>query len=71
MEMVKVKSSNLDSIGYNESDRKLRVLFKGGRLYEYSNVPIDIFIALQKAESLGKFFQANVRTSFKFERIES
>lgn len=53
--MQKVKSSNLDSIGYSEDLALLRIRFRNGKLYEYQKVPKKIFNGLKNATSKGKF----------------
>lgn len=54
--MVEVKSSNLSKVGYDELTKTLKVVFKDGQEYEYSEVPSELHADLMKAESVGKFF---------------
>jgi len=51
MNRSKVKSSNLNSIGYDEDKKELEVEFKGGRLYIYSAVPKEIYEALMQEQA--------------------
>jgi len=48
MEMMPVTSRNLAAVGYNEESSTLRVEFLNGTMYEYYNVPIEIFHDLLK-----------------------
>ena len=57
-----VVSSNIASLGHNESAKILRVSFKNGRKYEYENVSKDIFETLLDAESVGKAFNALIKS---------
>jgi len=41
-----VKSSNLDTLDYDEKTQKLIVTFISGGVYEYSNVEPEIFDAI-------------------------
>lgn len=72
MDMIKAVSSdgrpsgNIDSFGYDEKNCKLRVQFKGGGIYDYIEVPKVIFESMLKAESKGKFLNANIKNRYKF-----
>ena len=68
--MQAVKSSTIRAIGYDGADRTLRVEFNSGGLYNYKDVPRASYDAMMAAESVGKFFAANIKPHFKFERIE-
>lgn len=60
MERLVVKSSNIQSIGY--ADGVMHIEFRGGRLYSYTGPRVDAhYKALMQAESIGKYFAANVR----------
>lgn len=55
VEMVKVESSNIDSVGHDAATMTLRVKFKNGGFYEYGMVPESLFRALLETKSKGKF----------------
>jgi KTSC domain len=61
MEMISVTSTNLAAIGYEEESSTLRVEFLNGTMYEYYNVPLEIFNDLSNAGSKGQFFNSNIR----------
>jgi hypothetical protein len=65
--MLKVKSSQIESIGY--ADGTLAIKFAGGGTYHYEGVSAGLFAEMQKAESVGKFFGAHVRNKFKHAKI--
>ena len=54
-----VSSSNILSVGYK--NEKLYVEFSNSGLYEYTNVPQEIFESFIAASSVGKFFYANIK----------
>ena len=58
------QSSAIKNVTYNAHTRSLKVQFIGGQLYEYQNVPVEVYDAFCQAESLGKFFNENVKTKF-------
>ena len=68
MNMVYVSSSNLVSVGYDESSMTLRVKFKSGT-YDYYNVPKSIFDGLLSASSKGSYHHAYIKNSFSYKRI--
>ena len=68
--MFKVSSSNIDSVGYNNVSRKLRIKFNNKSVFDYADVNPELFNDLMDADSVGKFFHANVRNKFKGEKKE-
>lgn len=52
---VRVKSSNIYSIGYDPVNKILQVEFRKGSIYEYYDVPDDIYKKFMNAESKGNF----------------
>jgi hypothetical protein len=63
---IKVKSSNINSVGYETSLKVLQVEFLNGSIYQYYDVPKHIFTELLKADLKRKFF--NSKISFRFRR---
>lgn len=73
MERQAVESSQIKSIGFAPShvDKKddeaanvfgtLEIEFKGGSVYQYSNVTHEIFAGLMTAESVGSYFGKNIK----------
>lgn len=64
MDREAVSSSNLASVGYEESSETLEVEFKNGRLYQYYNVPQVMFEQMMAATSVGQFFNANIKNAY-------
>ncbi|QDD87437.1 KTSC domain-containing protein [Bacillus cereus] len=60
MNMVPVSSSNLASVGYDDSSKTLYVSFQNGRLYKYYAVPNSIYQGLMSATSHGQYFDRYV-----------
>jgi hypothetical protein len=70
-ELKKVVSSTIEAYGgWNEKNQKLIVEFKGGSQYLYNKIPVQTFDGLEKAESKGKFFHANIKGKFEFVKIK-
>ncbi len=67
--MIKVESTNLDEVGYDETTLKLTIKFKNHSVYEYSNVPSYIYQGLMYAPSKGQYHAAYIKERFAFRRI--
>lgn len=63
----KVKSSNIHSVGYNESTNTLKIIFLNGRRYEYADVPKAIYTGLMNAQSKGKYAYKYIFSEHKYE----
>lgn len=64
MERQPVTSSNLAEVGYDPELETLEVQFKHGGVYQYFNVPAFMHQRLMNADSLGRFFNAEIRNHY-------
>jgi KTSC domain len=64
-----VTSSNIAEIGYDEGQRVLEILFSNGSLYQYFEVPPQIFNELMQASSVGKYLNYNIKSHFRYARV--
>ena len=69
MERVAVTSSTIASIGYDHGTSTLEVEFKGGTIYAYGGVPAAIHAAMMRADSHGKYLNAEVKDRFPCRRV--
>jgi hypothetical protein len=69
MQRESVTSSNVESVGYDESSQTLEVEFKDGSVYQYYNVGSNIFEELMKSPSKGKFIAYQVKNAFPYTRV--
>lgn len=65
-----VSSSQVESVAYKAETQTLQVQFKRGGLYEYYGVPQDVHAALMASDSLGKFVAQNIKSRYRFKRVE-
>jgi len=65
MKMRDVKSSSIRSVGYEPETKTLGVTFNHGMTYHYANVDQEIYDAMMVADSVGKFFQQEIKNRFK------
>lgn len=63
MKLTPVKSSNIKAIGYKNKTNTLTIAFNSGKTYEYYPVPANTYIELMAADSIGKYFQANIKSN--------
>lgn len=56
-----VASSNLAEVAYDPEAMVLEVRFRGGGIYQYINVPRNVYDGLVSAASVGRFFDVNVK----------
>ena len=69
MKRQTVESSNLASIGYDSENEILEIEFNHGGIYQYFDVPHDVYEELMNAESHGKYFSANIRNDYEYQRL--
>jgi hypothetical protein len=69
IEMITVSSSNVASIGYDESNQTLYVSFLNNATYIYKGVPVHEFEGLRNAPSIGSYLHRNIKNLFPYERI--
>jgi hypothetical protein len=69
MEFKIWESSTVYSTEYNADNKTLIVVFKNGTTYEYYNFQMDAWEELLKAESIGKYLNANVKGKYDYEKI--
>lgn len=68
IQMSKVSSSNINSVGYDPSTNTLAIQFGSGT-YHYKGVTQDEYDALRNAKSVGSHFAANIRPKYEGKKI--
>lgn len=68
LQRVPVSSSNVHSVGYDESSAVLEVEFSNGSIYQYFDVPQFTYNGLVEASSVGSFLAANIKGHFRYTR---
>ena len=62
-------SSVIDHFIYDEANRRLRVFFISGIVYDYINVPGDLYNKLRNAISKGKFLNKHIKGNYAFKKV--
>jgi len=68
MQRHTVASTNISSIGYDEGTQTLEVEFHSRSIYQYYNVPPNLFEELLKAGSKGRFLNTYIKNAYPFSR---
>lgn len=66
-----VDSAAISEIDYDAGRAKLLVRFASGERYVYVGVPGEVHRSFLDAESKGRFFQAQIRDRYPFNRLDS
>jgi len=69
MQRIPVTSSDLSSVGYDPISQTLEIQFNSGGIYQYSDVPANVYEGLMSASSHGKYFHAHIRTSYLYKKL--
>lgn len=66
-----VASSNIAAIGYDPEKQILEVEFINGGVYQYFNVPREVYDNFLSSGSMGRYFQDNIKSqAFTFSKIK-
>ena len=68
---MEVESEAINEIDYGEERAKLMVRFTSGERYVYVGVPGEVHRSFVGAESKGRFFQAEIRDKYPYNRLDS
>jgi hypothetical protein len=68
MQREPVNSSSVRSIGYDNGT--LEVEFNQGLIYQYYQVPVEIYENIFKCESIGSYIFKNVKKEFPYKLVK-
>jgi hypothetical protein len=60
------QSDDPGSVNYDEGSRRLVVTFRNGSVYEYTDVPRDVYLGITAAPSRGVYFSTYVKDRYPF-----
>lgn len=72
--LTPVSSSQIAAVGYEELTLTMTVKFTNGNVYEYANVPKELFDKMMAAKSVGSFFSAEIKSkpeTYPYDKIEN
>ena len=69
MQRTPVVSSNIASVGYDDTTATLEVEFRDGSVYQYFDVPAHEKEALINAGTVGGYLNAHVKGVYRYARV--
>lgn len=63
------KSSRILKMSYIKSKKLLIITFNSGATYEYYDVPTEVTDGIIQADSLGKYFDKNIKGIYNYRRV--
>ncbi|MCS6795434.1 MAG: KTSC domain-containing protein [Raineya sp.] len=70
MKRIAVESSMIASVGYDEENEILEVEFNSGQVYQYFEVPREVFDELLQAESKGRYMKNSVIDCYPYTKVK-
>jgi hypothetical protein len=70
VERTPVSSSNLAAVGYDPKTETLEIEFLHGGVYQYLEVPEEVYTELMAASSHGSYFNSMIRGAFSYHQIK-
>lgn len=67
---VEINSSNLKSASYDTETSLLTIVFNNGSIYEYENVPWEMFTKFRMNESQGKFLNQKIKGTYSYTKVK-
>jgi KTSC domain len=55
------QSSLIRAVAFDEARATLQIEFHNGEVYQYSNIPIELYNGLIVADSIGSYFNSKIR----------
>ena len=69
MKRIHIESSNIESIGYDADSQTLEINFLNGSIYQYFDVPVNIYDDLIATDSHGKYFATYIKGIYRYSRV--
>ncbi len=70
MQLETVESDVIHAVGYDSEIHLLEIIFNDGAIYQYRDVPREVFEGIMGAESKGQYFHQNIRDEFQYWRYD-
>ena len=66
---LEVESNYIRSVGYESSSQVLEIEMRRGEIYQYLDVPPEVYTELMKAPSHGRYFNANIKEAYSYRKL--
>ena len=65
-QVQQAQSDDPGSVSYDEGSRRLVITFRSGSVYEYTDVPRDVYVGISAAPAKGVYFSTYVKDRYPF-----
>lgn len=65
MEMIRVSSSAISALGYDQATMRMKIRFVQGHTYDFCRVPESVFNGLLRARSKGGYYNDHIRDRYQ------
>ena len=65
MQMVRVNSSAIVAIGYDEQTARMRIQFQQGHSYDFCRVPPHVNAAFMRTYSKGNYYNEHIKDRYQ------
>lgn len=62
-------STVIATMEYKAAERRLRVTFVSGMVYEYKDVPEEVYQAMKTSGAKGIYLNRHIKGKFDFEKV--
>ncbi|HTI06921.1 MAG TPA: KTSC domain-containing protein [Puia sp.] len=62
-------SSVIRTMHYDRATHKLRIIFVSGMVYDYLEVPEEVYREMKEAGSKGTFLNQRIKNNFSYRKI--
>jgi hypothetical protein len=62
-------SSVVANMSYNADTRTLRIVYVSGMVYDYREVPEEVYLAMKSSGSKGIYLNKKIKGRYPFEKI--
>lgn len=62
-------SSVVAKMIYNEEKQTLRIVYVSGMVYDYKNVPWEVYEAMKTSGSKGTYLNKHIKGNYEFEKV--
>ncbi len=69
MQLQTVELSMIHAVGYDEHTQTLEVVFNSGKIYQYHEVPKQLYEELLAADSKGSYMRNEVIDCYPYQQV--
>jgi KTSC domain-containing protein len=70
MNRTAIASPGIAQVGYEEGSEILEIEFASGKIFQFFNVPLNLFNQLMDSSHKERYYETNILERFPYKRIE-